>query len=82
MLLARAATHKLVRRPDDVDELYDLVADPQECRNVYNCPEYAQIQQELIERMLDWYIQTSDVTPFETDPRGFNGAPEHLTVRE
>jgi arylsulfatase A-like enzyme len=80
--MIRTATHKLVRRPDDVDELYDLVADPQECRNVYNCPEYAQIQQELIERMLDWYIQTSDVTPFETDPRGFNGAPEHLTVRE
>jgi hypothetical protein len=25
----------------------------------------------LIERMLDWYVHTSDAVPWERDPRGF-----------
>ena len=69
--MIRTLTHKLVRRPDDVNELYDLEKDPKELINVYDKPEYANIQKELIGRMLDWYIQTGDVTPWDRDHRGF-----------
>ena len=33
-------------------------------------PAYADVQQGLESRLLHWMLQTSDVTPFETDPRG------------
>jgi choline-sulfatase len=79
--MLRTATHKLVRRPNGIHELYDLAEDPDECRNVYNNPRYATVRQQLVERMLDWYIHTSDVVPFDADPRGFNGAPEGLCLR-
>lgn len=72
--MIRTATHKLIYRPGDVSELYDLAADPLELRNVYGRPEQAGIQRELERRMLEWYVHTSDVTPFERDPRGFPDA--------
>lgn len=68
--MIRTATHKLVRRPLGVSELYDLVADPRELRNVFGQPEYAAVQRELEARMLDWYVHTSDVVPVEEHPRG------------
>jgi len=68
--MIRTATHKLVRRPQEVSELYDLAADPLELNNRYNDPAYAAVQGDLETRLLDWYIHTSDVTPFQEDPRG------------
>jgi arylsulfatase A-like enzyme len=70
--MIRTATHKLVHRPMGMGELYDLVADPQELANRYAAPQYAEIRQQLERRMLDWLVQTSDVTPFHMDPRGFS----------
>jgi choline-sulfatase len=67
----RTLSHRLVRRPTGVCELYDLQADPQELRNRYGDSEFAQVQRDLEARLLDWHIQTSDVTPFDLDPRGF-----------
>jgi hypothetical protein len=29
------------------------------------------MQQQLLERLLDWTVRTADVVPFDTDPRGF-----------
>lgn len=73
--MIRTATHKLIRRPATGEhELYDLVEDPRELTNLYGRGETADIQNQLETRMLDWYVQTSDVVPHETDPRGM---PEH-----
>jgi choline-sulfatase len=68
--MIRTATHKLIRRPQEVSELYDLAADPQELHNRYDDPPYAAVQIALERRLLDWYVHTSDVTPFQEDPRG------------
>ena len=70
--MIRTATHKLVHRPTGICELYDLIADPQELTNRHADPQYAEIRGQLERRLLDWLIQTSDVTPFEMDPRGFS----------
>lgn len=69
--MIRTAGHKLVRRTNGEHELYDLGADPQECTNVYGRPEFAPVQQALLEAMLDWYIRTADSVPTDADPRGF-----------
>ena len=69
-VMMRTATHKLVHRPTGVGELYDLAADPLELRNLHGAVEYAEIQAALERRLLDWTIQTADVTPFGEDPRG------------
>ncbi len=69
--MIRTATHKLVERPGDVSELYDLTHDPLELKNRHGQPRYAAVQRQLERRLLDWYIGTSDVVPFVRDPRGF-----------
>lgn len=68
----RTATHHLVYRPTGICELYDLQADPQELYNQYGNPAYEHAQRELEGRLLAWLVQTSDVTPFDMDPRGFS----------
>ncbi len=75
--MIRTATHKLVRRPDDVSELYDLLNDPAETVNQCDAPAYAAVQAGLERRLLDWYIRTSDVTPFARQNRNH---PEGLLV--
>ncbi|MHC4886905.1 MAG: sulfatase-like hydrolase/transferase [Planctomycetota bacterium] len=69
--MIRTATHKLTRRTAGQNELYDLVADPRELSNLYGQPAFADVQLALTERLLEWYIATSDSVPFDTDPRGF-----------
>ena len=77
----RTMTHKLVMRTDPqaadhYSELYDLVRDPLEERNVYNVAAYDTVQGQLKEKLFLWYMQTSDVTPWLEDPRqgGWNPA--------
>ncbi|MCC6458719.1 MAG: sulfatase-like hydrolase/transferase [Caldilineaceae bacterium] len=67
----RTATHRLVYRPTGQNELYDLCSDPQELTNCYGNPAYHAVRQQLERRLLDWLVQTSDVTPFAVDERGF-----------
>ncbi len=69
--MIRTLEAKLIRRPDDVHELYDLVNDPLETRNVYDDPAYKKLQDELNLSLLDWYIRTSDVVPHNDDNRSF-----------
>lgn len=66
----RTLTHKLVYRPTSTCEFYDLQVDPLELDNVYGNREQADVQRVLEERLLAWLVQTSDVTPFDPDPRG------------
>jgi choline-sulfatase len=70
----RTATHRLVYRPTGQNELYDLRSDPQELNNCYADPAHHAIRQQLEARLLDWLVQTSDVTPFATDARGLPSA--------
>ena len=65
--MCRTAEHKYVRRYYEQDELYDLQADPGETRNLVDDPAYREILAALKERMLDWYVETSDVVPRQTD---------------
>jgi arylsulfatase A-like enzyme len=69
--MIRTATHKLVWRTSGEHELYDLVTDPEELKNLIGKEECAEVQRELERRVLDWYVHTADVVPFEADPRGF-----------
>ena len=70
----RNLTHKLVYRSDPTDadhssELYDLVADPYELRNLYAEPSAALLRAELKEQILQWLVQTSDITPWSVCDR-------------
>lgn len=62
---------KYVRRGyTEYHELYDLEKDPGELHNLYGRPEAAEIQRQMELRLLDYFMQTGDVLPYQQDPRG------------
>jgi len=67
--MCRTHRHKYVKRLYESDELYDLEKDPQELNNVIDDPSYQEIRQQLVNRMADWYMETCDVVPMDTDKR-------------
>jgi hypothetical protein len=72
--MVRTGAYKLVRRSDPqsafhYDELYDLTADPSELANRFNDPALAAVQANLTAQLLTWYVQTSDVTPWDEQSR-------------
>jgi len=67
----RTPEYKLIWRAGDANELYDLSADKRETINQINNPKYIKIKQELMERLLQWYITTSDVPQPGQDSRLF-----------
>ncbi len=67
--MVRTHEFKYVRRLYESDELYDLLADPDEQTNQINNPAYSQPLSQLRERMLDWYQSTCDVVPHNADKR-------------
>ncbi len=69
--MLRTLTHKLIYRVHDVCELYDLVNDPKELKNVYEDENYFAIRSQLEKRLLNWYNSTADTVPWDEDPRGF-----------
>jgi len=73
-IMVRSKTHKLIWRNDpeygEKDcEIYDLVKDPKEMANKWDDPEYSGVKAELKDALLHWLSQTSDITPFQKDPR-------------
>jgi arylsulfatase A-like enzyme len=68
-VMCRTRTHKYVHRLYEQDELYDLVNDPAEQRNVAADPAYAAILDNLKQRMLRWFVETCDVVPRAVDRR-------------
>ena len=52
-------------------ELYDLASDPQALYNLYGSAAAGDLQRDLETQLLTWLVQSSDVTPFDTDPRGY-----------
>jgi arylsulfatase A-like enzyme len=61
--MIRTRELKLVYRPSGTSELYDLAADPRELCNVHGRREYSGRQQELMVRLLENFVRTSDVIP-------------------
>lgn len=68
--MVRTRGHKLIVRPDGLSELYVYDSDRREERNVYGQRHVADLQRSLHDRLLDWYIQTTGVPPFDKDSRG------------
>jgi choline-sulfatase len=69
-VMRRNLTHKLVYRPGFDSELYDYTVDPLELTNVWDVPAYAALQKELLDGLLEWLVETGDVTPVHTNKRG------------
>ena len=63
----RTDRHTYVYRLYERDELYDRHADPEETTNLL--PGAEDLAQPLRERVLAWLLETSDVIPWERDPR-------------
>ena len=72
-------THKLVHRPTEVSELYDLVLDPKELKNVYNDEKYVDFKREMEQQLISWLILTGDVPPLRSDSRGTPKYPNPIT---
>ena len=72
--MCRTDRFKYVLRAFETDELYDLLEDPGETRNLIHDPAYREEVLCLKERMLAWYMETCDVVPLETDQRAFSHA--------
>ena len=68
-VMCRTKYYKYIRRLYEKDELYDLITDPQELQNQIDNPTYKNILTELKERLLTFYLGTSDVVKHETDQR-------------
>ena len=67
--MIRTPKWKYIHRLRDTDELYDLEADPGEQHNVVDVQGNEQVQQALLERLLNWFLETGDVVPYHKDPR-------------
>jgi arylsulfatase A-like enzyme len=65
----RTERHTYVYRLFEPDELYDRAADPQETRNLLAAPGHQEVGRACRDRILDWLAATSDVIPWEPDPR-------------
>lgn len=68
-VMIRTLGHKLVLRTSGGDELYDLALDPHELDNRIADPALAEVRAALSDRLLRWLIETSDITPRQTDSR-------------
>jgi hypothetical protein len=60
--LARTPTHKLIvwEKADKWDELYDLVADPHERKNLIQRAGAAKVRDDLRKRLHTWLEKTND----------------------
>ncbi|MCZ8511714.1 sulfatase-like hydrolase/transferase [Paenibacillus filicis] len=72
VVMARTKTFKYVKRLYERDELYDLTKDPDELHNLIEDEDYEGVRQELLERLVDWYMETADAVPFpnKLNPEG------------
>ena len=68
-MVLRTETHTYVHRRYEGDELYDRTADPAETTNLIDRPELVATAGELRDLLLGWLADTSDVIPWQPDPR-------------
>jgi choline-sulfatase len=65
----RTGSHRLVVRPGGQGELYDCAADPGLTMNLIDEPAAAEVREALRDRLLAWYVATSDAPPPDKDAR-------------
>ncbi|MGM0389370.1 MAG: sulfatase-like hydrolase/transferase [Natrinema limicola] len=58
--MVRTAQYKYVYNGPDIDELYDLEADPSELQNLIDHPEYDAVRREMRQRLVKWMDRTED----------------------
>jgi choline-sulfatase len=58
-----------IARPGGQSELYDRARDPVEANNLIASPAHAAILNQMRERLLNWYVNTTGVPPLDKDPR-------------
>ncbi|MDQ2051104.1 sulfatase-like hydrolase/transferase [Natronolimnohabitans sp. A-GB9] len=58
--MVRTKRYKYVYNGPDIDELYDLEADPDELQNLIDHPGYEDVRRELRERLIEWMDETDD----------------------
>lgn len=68
-VMCRTLDYKYVHRLYESDELYDLKQDPQELYNRIDDPAMAEVRIWFKERLLNFYLETGDVVPHNTDRR-------------
>ena len=68
--MIRTQTHKLILRPSGDSELYSYADDPLELRNRFGDPKMQAICDDLKLQLLEWYIKTTGIAPFDKDQRG------------
>ncbi len=69
--MVRTDDYKYVFNPYDLDELYDLRADPYEMTNRVSDPAYKEILNEMRARLLGWIKQTNDMFTYSFVTRNF-----------
>ncbi len=67
--MCRTTDYKYVHRLYEHDELYDLRADPQETHNRIHDPALTGVLADLKARLMQFYLETSDVVPATLDRR-------------
>lgn len=58
--MLRTPSHKLIVNPESVNELYDLVADPDELHNRYVDPAYREVRDDLLHRLYEQLRRRGD----------------------
>ncbi len=74
----RTRTHKLnyaFDRDGEKAELYDLTADPHEYRNVWGDPRYGAVRDEMMRRLLNWWIETQQPVNYSPSDERFRQTP-------
>lgn len=59
--MVRTRTHKLVVSPESVNELYDLMADPDELVNIYSVPLMDDVRREMCRRLYAALVERGDL---------------------
>jgi len=77
--MVRTHDYKLVSRPQGQSELYIYRDDPQELHNRFGDRDVMDIQCELQQQLLHWYVNTTGIAPFDKDQRGF--PPYYPTIQ-
>jgi arylsulfatase A-like enzyme len=67
--MVRTREAKLIVRPGGQSELYRYRTDPQERENLYGDRSAAALQEELQQRLVHWYVNTTGIAPVDKDQR-------------
>eukprot|EP01084_Bolivina_argentea_P016630 31102_1 len=73
-VMIRNLNYKIVyRKKPFISEFYDVINDPIEKNNLWDTTDanLLMIKSELLMNLTSWYLETADLVPILTDPRGF-----------